>query len=42
MRYPTDDVLPSADERVGFLAKPFAAEDLVEAVRSMMVSVLQG
>ena len=40
--YPTDDVLPSADERVGFLAKPFAAEDLVEAVRSMMVPVLQG
>ncbi len=38
--YPTDDVLPSADELVGFLAKPFAAEDLVEAVRSMLVPVL--
>ena len=40
--YPTDDVLPSADDRVGFLAKPFAAEELVEAVRTMMVPVLLG
>ena len=34
--YPSTEVLPAPDTRIGFLAKPFAAEALVEAVRATL------
>ena len=40
--YPSTEVLPAPDTRIGFLAKPFAAEALVEAVRATLSLAVSG
>ena len=40
--YPSAEVLPGPDTRIGFLAKPFAAEALVGAVRASLSLAVSG
>ena len=40
--YPSAEVLPAPDTRIGFLAKPFAADELVEAVRATLSMAVTG